>query len=168
MPTETEMKLRDAETQCSLAVSNHGLDDTFRSCINALIAAGRSVTFVMQRESDDCPGLTAWYEARMSGMRTSTDAPLLKFFNDARVYTIHRGVIAPQRITAQIMDLKVNGVPQPENTGRTMFFYRFADIDEYMPGSSGNVLRLCDRYLSLLRGLVAEWLARRTELGSIT
>jgi hypothetical protein len=39
-------------------------EEIVRSCINAFVSAGRSMTFVMQRESHDVPELKAWYEQR--------------------------------------------------------------------------------------------------------
>ena len=33
------------------------------------------------------------YEGRMSELMRSADAPLMKFFNERRVHTIHKGVV---------------------------------------------------------------------------
>lgn len=48
--TDTEMKLLDAVTQFDLA-ANSDDEAMVRSCINAMIDMGRSVTLVMQKES---------------------------------------------------------------------------------------------------------------------
>lgn len=164
MTTETELKLHDAETQLTLALNNHGDEAIVRSCVNSLISAGRSVTFVMQRESSDQPELSAWYEARMEALLASPDAPLVKFFNARRVYSIHRGVISPQRVTAQITEFRIDGKLQPASAGQTMTLLRFDDVAEYMPNDSGGVFRLCTKYLGLMRALVTEWLAKRSAL----
>ena len=46
--TDTETKLQDAVTQFDLA-ANTDDDAMVRSCINAMIDMGRSVTLVMQK-----------------------------------------------------------------------------------------------------------------------
>ncbi len=51
--TDTELKLRDTQIQLELAAANLESAEVFRSCINAAVALGRSVTFVMQAESAD-------------------------------------------------------------------------------------------------------------------
>jgi hypothetical protein len=62
--SETRLKLRDAATQMRLALKAPCDEEIVRSCINAFVSAGRSMTFVMQRESHDVPELKAWYEQR--------------------------------------------------------------------------------------------------------
>jgi hypothetical protein len=91
--TKSEMKLRDAETQLRLALEHTDNEDTARSCINSFLSTARSVTFVMQAESSARAGLAAWYRRRMDALMGSTKAPLLRFFNDSRVRSIHRGVV---------------------------------------------------------------------------
>jgi hypothetical protein len=77
--TDTEKKLRDAETQFRLALQSHGDEETVRSCINAFIAHGRSVTLVMQAESGATGlPLRAWYDSRMAALLASPSAPLLR------------------------------------------------------------------------------------------
>jgi hypothetical protein len=63
--TDTETKLQDAVTQFDLAANTDG-EAMVRSCINAMIDMGRSVTLVMQKESGPHPALTQWYERRMA------------------------------------------------------------------------------------------------------
>jgi hypothetical protein len=96
--TDTETKLQDAVTQFDLA-ANADDEAMVRSCINAMIDMGRSVTLVMQKESGLYPTLTQWYETRMAELMHSADAPLMKFFNERRVHTIHKGVVRPLRDT---------------------------------------------------------------------
>jgi len=158
--TETEMKLRDAATQVKLALEHMGNDEVVRSCVNSYISLTRSVTFVMQRESAEYPELTLWYEDRMSSLK---ELPLLRFFNASRVYSIHKGVVAPVAHTAPIHDFKINGVLQPPRE-RTMTLLRFDGIEEFIPGSSGGVFRLCEEYFLLLKSLVGDWLAKRNAL----
>lgn len=158
--TETEMKLRDAGTQMTIALSHVAEEEVVRSCVNSYISAARSVTFVMQRESSDNPELKAWYEIEMLTMKTM---PLLRFFNEKRVYSIHKGVVAPTTHVAPIKDLTVNGVP---TTGDgTMTFLRFVGAEEFFPGGSGGVFRLCEQYFIVLKDLVGAWLRKRAELG---
>lgn len=106
--TDTEMKLRDAATQMKMALAHASDEEIVRSCVNSYISHARSVTFVMQRESAGSSGLTAWYEAEMAVLK---QAPFLKFFNEQRVYSIHKGVIAPTSLTTPIEAIKVNGIP---------------------------------------------------------
>ncbi|MFN2514549.1 MAG: hypothetical protein ABR568_24460, partial [Pyrinomonadaceae bacterium] len=90
--TETQLKLRDAGTQMKLAVENNGNEDVFRSCVNGYISAARSVTMIMEKESAIYPELLAWYKAQMAELGK---LPIMKFFNERRVHTIHRGNIKP-------------------------------------------------------------------------
>lgn len=158
--TETEMKLRDAATQMKMALAHVSEEEIVRSCVNSYISSARSVTFVMQRESAESPQLLAWYEAEMSTMKTM---PLLRFFNEKRVYSIHKGVVAPVLHVAAIKDLTVNGVPSPGES--TMTFLQFEGAEKFFPGGSGGVFRLCEQYFAVLKELVGNWLRKRTELG---
>jgi hypothetical protein len=157
--TDTEMKLLDAVTQFDLA-ANSDDEPMVRSCINAMIDMGRSVTLVMQKESGPYPTLTQWYEKRMAELMHSADAPLMKFFNERRVHTIHRGVVL--RDTAIVTGSTVPGV----SAGATMILWRFEGGAEYFGSNdSGGMHRLSMRYLSVLRELVRDWLQKRTDLG---
>jgi hypothetical protein len=158
--TDTELKLRDAATQMKLALQPGTDDETLRSCINAYLSHARSVTFVMQKESSDYPELMAWYDGQMSHLK---ELPIMKFFNEKRVHTIHKGVVKPIKHVTPVWDLKVNGVPQPGQG--TMTFWQFDGVGDFIPGSSGGVFRLCEQYFMILRRLVIEWLKKRKELG---
>lgn len=86
----------------------------------------------------------------------------MKFFNERRVHTIHKGVVRPQRHTALVTGSTVPGVA----AGATAIFWRFEGTAEYLgPNDSGGMQRLSMRYLAVLRGLVTEWLRKRAELG---
>lgn len=159
--TDTETKLHDAVTQFDLA-ANSDDEPMVRSCINAMIDMGRSVTLVMQKESGGSAALTQWYEERMAELMQSADGPLMKFFNERRVHTIHRGVVRPHRDTATVARSTLPGVA----AGATVILWRFGGTAEYMgPNDSGGMLRLSMRYLAVLRELVKGWLRKRTELG---
>jgi hypothetical protein len=43
--------------------------------------------------------------------------------------------------------------------------WRFDGVEEYLPGHSGNIFRLCEDYFVTLKDLVKRWLAKRAELG---
>ena len=158
--TETEMKLRDAATQMKMALANVADEEIVRSCVNSYISHARSVTFVMQRESSQYPELSSWYEAQMAALKKM---PLLQFFNAQRIYSIHKGVIAPKTETAPIEGLRVNGVPTSGQASMT--FLRFEGADQFFPGRSGGVFRLCEEYFVVLKSLVGEWLRKKNELG---
>ena len=118
----------------------------------------------LERESNDNKSLVAWYKSKTDGFKTSADASIWEYFAENRTYTIHKGVIAPARITAQITDFKKNGIPQSISPDATMTFIRFANPPAGNPNDSGGIYRLCTAYLQLLGGLVAEWLAQRSAL----
>lgn len=162
--TQTELKLRDAETQLRLANENNADEDTVRSCINCVIASGRSITFVMQKESGGDGPLREWYEARMTSLLASSHSVLIKFFNANRVHTIHRGVVAQELVKAQVTDYLIDGVSQPGFAGRALFLYKFTDTRGLAPGDSGGVFRLCRSYLDVMGALVNEWLVERARL----
>lgn len=91
--TETEIKLRDAAIQLQLAVDHINDEDYFRACINSFISFARSVTMVMEKESSKNPELLEWYKANTD---VFANDPVMKFFNDQRVHTIHRGNVKPK------------------------------------------------------------------------
>jgi len=157
--TDTETKLQDAVTQFDLA-ANADDEAIVRSCINAMIDMGRSVTLVMQKESGPYPTLTQWYETRMAELMHSADAPLMKFFNERRVHTIHKGVVRPLRDTATVTGSTVPGI----HAGATMILWRFDGTAELGSNDSGGIHRLSMRYLAVLRELVRDWLQKRKDL----
>lgn len=160
--TDTELKLEDAATQLDLAAASADQDKVVRSCLNGMIEMGRSVTLIMQKESGVSPVLAAWYDARMKALLTSADGPLLEFFNSRRVFSVHLGSNKPQKKTATVTGSSMPGV----KAGMTIVLWTFEGVHEYLPKEdSGGAMRLGMRYIAILRALVAEWLAKRKELG---
>lgn len=157
--TETEMKLLDAATQMKIVIGGED-DDTIRSCVNAYISHARSVTFVMKKESAVHPELEKWYEEKSEHLK---EDPLMKFFNEKRTHTIHRGVITPKKTTFPFCDLVIGGVPQPGEG--TMTIYEFEGVDKYLPDHNGDMYVLCEQYFIKLKGLVKDWVRKRKELG---
>lgn len=153
------MKLWDAGAQMKLALSHSGDETIVRSCVNSFISMGRSVTFVMQRESSAVPALALWYEAHMDTLKQS---PHLRFFNASRVYSIHKGVVVPRKHVMQIQNLTINGVLQPD--GEAIAFLQFEGAEAFFPEGSGGVFRLCEEYFLILRQLVNDWVLKRKEL----
>lgn len=158
--TDTELKLRDAAAQMKLSLKHTEDVDTLRSCINAYVSHARSVTFVMQKESSDNKELKDWYEYQMSGLKK---LPLMKFFNETRTFSIHKGVVKPTKHTTECRNIVVNGIPQP-GTG-TVTFWQFEGITDFIPDDSGGVFRLCEEYFKILKWLVVSWLKKRKDLG---
>jgi hypothetical protein len=162
--TDTELKLQDAATQLDIAAASSDRDAVVRSCLNGMIEMGRSVTFIMQKESGVSRELTKWYDARMAALASLSDGPLLKFFNSRRVFSVHQGAHKPQKVTATITGSSVPGV----EVGMTAILWTFEGVHEYLPKEdSGGAFRLGMRYIAILRALVAEWLAKRKELGIV-
>jgi len=108
------------------------------------------------------PALTAWYEEQMTKLK---ELPIMKFFNANRVHTIYKGVVKPLKQVAPIWNLKKNGVPLPDTGQATVTFWRFDDVDKFIPGSSGGVFRLCEEYYLILLRLVTEWIKKERSLG---
>lgn len=148
--TETEIKLRDAAIQLQLAVDHIEDEDYFRACINSFISFARSITMVMEKESSKNPELLEWYKAHTDEFAKD---PVMKFFNEQRVHTIHRGNVKPK---AQSIPLR-NTSPNDESEQPTMSVWVFDNVQEYVPGETGNVFRMCEKYLQILTALVQEW-----------
>ena len=148
---ETQLKLRDAGNQMKLAMANWGDEDIFRSCVNSYISHARSVTFVMQKESSGNPELLAWYEARMTELK---QLPIMKFFHEQRTHIIHRGIVRPVSHTIPVKEMVVEG---KKISGGTLTTWAFSDADKYIPGSNGNVGKLCGEYFLILKELVHDW-----------
>lgn len=155
--TETQLKLRDAGTQMKLAVENISNEDILRSCVNAFISAARSVTMVMEKESAVYPELLTWYKTQTAEF---SKQPIMRFFNERRVHTIHIGNVKPVSHTTPIWDLVINGKKLEPGTG-DMLVWVFDNADEYMPGKSSNVFNLCEKYFLILKNLVNEWLLQK-------
>lgn len=148
---ETQLKLRDAGNQMKLALANWGDEDIFRSCVNSYISHARSVTFVMQKESSGNSELLKWYEERMAELK---QLPIMKFFHEQRTHIIHRGIVRPVSHTIPVKEIIVEG---KKLTGGTVTTWAFSDAHKYIPGSNGNVGKLCERYFLILKDLVHEW-----------
>jgi hypothetical protein len=148
--TETEIKLKDAAIQLQLAVDNMADEDVFRSCVNSFISTARSVTMVMEKESKGNPELWAWYKSQTD--RFAVD-PVMRFFNEQRIHTVHRGNVKPK---SQSIPLRNTTDPADVNQ-QTVSIWVFHNVQEYLPEETGNVFRMCDHYLAQLNGMVAEW-----------
>lgn len=154
--SETQLKLRDAGIQMKLAVQHIGDDAIFRSCVNAFITASRSILEVMKEESLCNEQLLNWYDTQVLALK---GIPVERFFFQQRELTMHRGNVKPRLLTAPITNMMLNGEKLFDKG--TMFVWRFDGIDKYMPGSSGNVVKLCEQHFLLLKQLVHAWLAQR-------
>ncbi|MCO6432239.1 MAG: hypothetical protein J5J00_15400 [Deltaproteobacteria bacterium] len=185
MKTETELKIIDASTQIKLAMANRHDEGIFRSCLNSFISTARSITFVMESESSD-PELKSWYKCQTAVLGAT---PLFKFFNQQRVYTVHKGVISPTKFAHPVTDASFQQVADEDGnlrwTGTVRIplgknlepisakpedrdyisYWLFDDVSEFLPAHSGNVDSLCKQYFQALKVLVKGWLGKRRELG---
>lgn len=176
----TIRKLNQAGILLSQAQAAQGIPDVFVANLNAFVEAGRSVTFVMQKDFSPQPGFKDWYNRKMEDWKSDSD---LKYFKDLRTETVH---ITPfktsQRITTTfgpggfvqgagsvtiIPVGRVNEhgmiVPADDKPAtvdgkeaqvqrETTSIYQFED----RPGE--NALVLCEQYMKKLEELVSECL----------
>jgi hypothetical protein len=186
--TQTQLKLEDAATQMKLAIENSESETVFRSCINAYISAARSITMVMEKESKDFdPRLLDWYKREIQPFGA---APFFKFFNEQRVFSIHRGVVEPKRqewavesatavsmegqrdprysftVVADAMPAGKDDIVTVHADGR-MNSWAFDEFKSVWPNHSGNVLSLCEMHFLSFKRLVIEWLKERERIGQI-
>jgi len=164
----------------------HGADDVmFRTCINAFLAAARSVTMIMEQESEACPPLHDWYKDQTSAM--SKDA-LCRFFVNQRNLSIHKAVVQPKRAFFVVKNAEWWRQRHPERgwiaagkfttpdegpdaaVGDVIFAGRdhaltwiFPDAPQGMADDTCNVIRLCETYFIRLRLMVADWLEKRLQ-----
>jgi len=158
--TETEIKLDDARIQLSLAEGNIADEAIVRSCVNAFISLARSVTFVMQCESGSETPLAEWYRAEMNVL---SDLPLLKFFNERRVYTIHKGTVTLQKTRIYLFDINsIDGKAlfAPNNTT----VWLFDSTCEFQLPKHASAISLCSEYHKILEDLVRRWMLRRQDV----
>src|SRR5450759_5831535 len=171
--TDTQLKLSDAASQMNLARRHVDDEPTFRSCINSFLSAARSVTFVMQKESGGSSELAEWYAEQQGKLTTN---PLMRFFNDRRIHSIHVGAVkldkkhfpvaglqekiseVPGRGEVRQVTVRVNTPSAPASPGDVIsvrngggYAWQFAGIEEFLPGHSGNVFRLCEDYFLVLK-----------------
>jgi hypothetical protein len=85
----------------------------------------------------------------MAELMQSEDAPLMKFFNERRVHTIHKGVVRPLRDTAMVTGSTMPGVA----AGATMILWRFEGTAKYLGSNdSGGMHRTAQRLAPEARG----------------
>ena len=63
----------------------------------------------------------------MAELMQSADAPLMRFFNERRVHTIHKGVVRPQKDTAMVTGSTVPGVAPRQQ----VMLWRFEGTAEF-------------------------------------
>ena len=145
---------------------------------------------VMEKESRDIEkarsdsSLLDWYKIHSQALGS---APFFRFFNEQRVFTIHRGVVEPVKKSWPIENVRLRSITD-ENGKRstegqwdvlsdtspggvgdvftlmpdgTMTAWVFDDFAEVWPHHSGNVLSLCEMHFLTLKWMVQEWLRRR-------
>ena len=143
----------------------------------------RSVTMVMERESRS-GALKEWYKSTVADLAAS---PVFKFFNSQRVYSIHKGVVSPKSVSHQAekarfwyekgdsgkqtlageMEISAEKLAISEHdvmsvtSGGEITVWVFDNVEEFLPGDTGNVLRLCETYFVGLKWLVQEWVKER-------
>jgi hypothetical protein len=182
--SDTQLKLRDAGIQMKLALANARDEDVFRACVNAYVAAARSVTMVMERESAHIVPLLSWYKEQTAVLGKQ---PLFRFFNQQRTLTIHRGIVRPQPTSFPI-DIEwtqqhdpIRGLvtsghftahseQQPAHVGDVLITcpgyainWSLPEAAAFLPEHSTNLFRLCEDYFVQLKNLVHEWIRKREE-----
>lgn len=186
--TETVLKLRDAASQMKLAIAHINDEEIFRSCINAFLSTARSVTMVLERECKPLE-MTDWYKQQTDKLGK---VPLFRFFNDQRVYSIHRGAVQPVKkahevisanfwyekngagkqtlaasseIRADQLCINARDIASFSEDGMIWAWF-FSEPQVLIPGDTGNVLRLCEDYYVCLKWLVEEWFRERHRRGN--
>ena len=156
--TETEMKLRDAKVQLVLAQKNIDDEAIVQSCVNAFVSLARSVTFVMQSESGSDTPLALWYRTQMDGLG---QIPLLKFFNDRRVYSIHKGTVTLRKTAFSVFGTQRSAEGNVIFSPQTATGWLFENTSQFNLPSSASAIWLCHEYVKVLEKLVLEWSHRR-------
>ncbi len=187
--SDTQLKLRDAGTQMKLALANARDEDVFRACVNAFVAAARSVTMVMERESAHVVPLLQWYKDQTDVLGKQ---PLFRFFNQQRTLTIHRGIVRPEPTTFPVSPIawsqehdparglvttghfRAYSDEQPARVGDVVITcagyainWSLPEAAAFLPGQSTNLFRLCEDYFVQLKALVHEWIRKREELSTL-
>lgn len=184
--SDVVIKLRDAANQMILALATRD-EEILRSCINSYISSARSVTMVLERESKHI-GMLDWYKQQM---KTFGNAPLFRFFNAQRVHSIHKGSIKPVKKSHKVLSVsywyvvdkygknKLEGTTEIEaevpsvnardivshSEDGMLYAWCFSEIEDFMPGDTGNVFRLCEDYYLLLKWLIEEWFREQYRRG---
>lgn len=97
MLSDTLGRLNDAEILLAQATVNSNDFPIFRANINAFVSAGRSVTFVMEKEFAHVNGFAAWYETKRADMKKD---PIFDLFVKIRNNSVkERAVARSMRIT---------------------------------------------------------------------
>jgi hypothetical protein len=118
----------------------------------------------MQAESGSETPLARWYTAQME-IQLVSDGPLLKFFNEKRVHSVHRGTVVLEQMTYLIFDtpLSDDGGMIFDRQSRTEWLF---DVSSSLGDHKGlPALELCRVYLAIVESLVTRWEAQRSSLG---
>lgn len=107
---------------------------------DAFASACRSITLSMQAVINEVNGFKGWYAARIEMLKND---PLVRFFNDYRVVSVHIGETVVGGGTSYIDE---NG-----NRVRQYFFTPIPDLQEV---PSGDVFRICKTHFTTLVRLV--------------
>lgn len=59
-------------------------------CFSAFVSAGRSITMALERNMSKVDGFKQWYAEQQEKLKTN---PLMRIMNDARIDTIHKGIV---------------------------------------------------------------------------
>jgi len=99
-------KLEEAEYFLEGMKTNVKNDKVFSFNLSAFITAARSVTFFMQKESQNVMRFKDWYVNKQKLMDTDND---FKFLNEMRRATVHiRPVIANKKVSVSIVEPAVS------------------------------------------------------------
>lgn len=170
--TNTRIKLEEARYFLFRMIEEVANREPFKYNLSAFLAAGRSVTLIMQKEFSETPEFTKWYERKQSQMDNDT---LLQLMNRKRVMTIHQKPIKPYghidvvtKSTVAINEHVVavltnkNGTveriehkqapPSPPAKEKTEVKYRWFFVD--IPDQ--DIITLLQEYIAKLENLVKE------------
>jgi hypothetical protein len=100
--TDTEGKLLEAEYFLKLMIENQAEHDTFKYNLSAFLSAFRSITLIMQKEFNKCPGFAHWYSTQRNKLKADKK---MNSLNTKRVMTIHLQTIQQRaQINVNITD----------------------------------------------------------------
>jgi len=170
--SNTRTKLDEAKyflTRMAEEVANR---EPFQYNLSAFLAAGRSVTCIMQKEFSKFVGFMQWYNSTLEVMNSDS---LFKLMNKKRVMTIHQKPIRPRghidvtskstvSISEHVVEVltckdgttkRIEGTPSTspspkESKTEIVYHWFFEDIPDK------NIITLSQEYIAKLESLVKE------------
>lgn len=140
----------------------------FQYVLNAFLSAGRSVTFLLEKENEDSDEFNEWYPEKREEMREST---LFEAMKEARNFAVHEGHpqitvvhISGDQTSASIYgfggsDVLMDDTFEEDLSSEDITIKGISELTAHLGDDyrSESLEEICEEYLNQLDDLLSEW-----------